>query len=364
MHFHLVSNQDSESRKMVEQLFGTNMSATALFVELATCAAIIIFAGNRLAMLGDMLAVMTGLGHTRIGATVVASITSLPECIVTVSAVTVVHAPALVVGNVLGSNCFNLVLIIVLDLTLAGGLVLSRVVKSHILNALLGIGLMLIVAVGIIFTGIEFVVTLVLAAAFVVAVKLMISRGGKDIVENDKAAKRTERRMGSTLMHLGILAIVIAVAGVWLTVLGDRLGKHEFPGGFRLGNTFVGFLIIAFTTSLPELSVAIAAAKRGIADLTIGDVFGSNIINISFIVIGQAVVFVQGRPGMFQALPRPGAVLITIAAACIMILVAISGIMLRPRKSLFRLGYYSYAIGAIYLMTMYLVFRLSSGGLD
>ncbi|RKY26152.1 MAG: hypothetical protein DRP79_05470 [Planctomycetota bacterium] len=356
---------------MFEELFKGGVSTAGLIIELVICSGIVVYAGGRMAGMGDKLAAITGLGRTWVGAIILGGVTSLPELVVTIGAVTVVNAPTLVFGNVLGSNCFNLLIIVFLDITLVGGAALARGGKTHIVSALLGLLLMLVVGAGLLLGqsgallgGAPWVFSALIAILFLVAMRVMYTREKKIAAsaEPDPDGLRlTPAEKRNTLVVFSIFAAIIVGAGLWLSVLGDRLGEHEFPGGFQLGKTFVGFLFIALATSLPELSVSISAARRGFYDMALGNIFGSNIANMSFIFVGE--IFLKTRDGvyyMFSGVPHPAALLVTVGAACLMTLIAVIGIIGRSKRTLLRLGYCSLAMLLTYIVSMYLVFTLSS----
>jgi len=366
---------------MFEGFFAGGVSTAGLIIELVICGGMVIYAGGRMAGMGDKLAAITGLGRTWVGAIILGGVTSLPEMVVTIGAVTVVAAPSLVFGNVLGSNCFNLLIIIFLDVTLIGGVVLSRGGKAHTLSAALGLLLMLIVAAGLLLGllggqgglmggqgglmgAAPWAFSVLLAIVFVIAIRVMYTQGRKAAAtapSDPNEAKITPVEKRRTLVMFSVFAAVIVGAGLWLCVLGDRLGAHEFPGGFTLGRTFVGFLFIALATSLPELSVSISAARRGFYDMALGNIFGSNIANMSFIFIGEIFLKARGDVYMFSSKLNHAALLVTVGAACLMTVIAIIGMARRSKRTLLRLGYGSIAMLLIYLASMYFVFTLSSG---
>lgn len=355
---------------MLENLIFGRASAPGLFVELLVCSALVILAGGRLAALGDKLSAITGLGHSWVGAIMLGGVTSLPELVVTIGAVTVVTAPALVFGNVLGSNCFNLLIIVVLDATLVGGAVLARGSGAHLLSAALGLMLMLIVAAGFILGqpgallgGAPWLFSILLAVSFAAAMRVMYAREKKASEKAGKDSNRekmTPAQKRAVILKFCAFALVIVGAGLWLSVLGDTLGSHEFPGGLTLGKTFVGFLFIAIATSLPELSVSISAARQGFYDLALGNIFGSNIANMSFIFVAEIFLKPRGKD-MFGSVENPAALLVTVCAACLMTVIAIIGMAGRPRRTIMNLGPGSIALALTYILSMFVVFKISSG---
>jgi Ca2+/Na+ antiporter len=118
-----------------------------LWVELLICAAAILLAGIQLSKYGDQIAELTGLGRSWIGLILLASVTSLPELISGISAVTLNDLPDVAVGGVVGSCLFNLVILAMLDVA-AGSTPLShRIQNNHIISA--GFGIILLCLVGV-----------------------------------------------------------------------------------------------------------------------------------------------------------------------------------------------------------------------
>jgi cation:H+ antiporter len=103
------------------------------WLQFLVCAALIGIAGYWLARYGDVIAEKTGLGGTWIGVILVASVTSLPELATGVSSVTVVEAPDIAVGDVLGSCVFNLMLVAVLDFLYREKPLYRKASQGHIL---------------------------------------------------------------------------------------------------------------------------------------------------------------------------------------------------------------------------------------
>ena len=113
-----------------------------IWIEFIICGTLILISGSMLSRYGDMLAEKTGMGRTWIGVILLATVTSLPELVTGVSAVTAADAPDIAIGDVLGSCVFNLMLIGFIDLFYRPAPILSWVDQGHILSA--GFGILLI----------------------------------------------------------------------------------------------------------------------------------------------------------------------------------------------------------------------------
>ena len=124
------------------------MSLGQAYLGFIICAIAVIGAGIWLSISGSKLAVLTRLGETFIGSTLVAMSTSLPEVVVSISAASI-GAYDIAIGNVLGSNIFNMVIIAASDIAYRGGPILSNISSAHAITALLGLILSSMVVVAL-----------------------------------------------------------------------------------------------------------------------------------------------------------------------------------------------------------------------
>ncbi len=113
-----------------------------IWLSLLACLAVIGFAGVRLSRHGDIIAGKTGLSRGWVGLILLASVTSLPEMVTGLSAVTVAQAPDIAVGDILGSYVFNLFIIVLLDFVYRKESIYTRAHQGNVLSA--GYGMVLI----------------------------------------------------------------------------------------------------------------------------------------------------------------------------------------------------------------------------
>lgn len=125
------------------------MSTSTLLIwfEFAVCALLIGLAGTKLCRYADVIADKTGLSGSWIGLILLATVTSLPEMVTGISAITLANVPNIAVGSLLGSCVFNLAILVVLDFLGRGESLYRRASPSHILSA--GFGVILIGFVGL-----------------------------------------------------------------------------------------------------------------------------------------------------------------------------------------------------------------------
>jgi cation:H+ antiporter len=263
-----------------------------IWIEFIICVAIVIAASNILSRYADVIAEKTGLGRAWVGAILLAGVTSLPELVSGITAVTVLDAPNLAIGGIVGSNLFNLTLIAVMDVAYQPGSILARAQDGHILSGGLGILLMgLVVSAPLLGTtinsagllGVSFI-SLGIIVIYLIGARLLAifqRKRAADFLEQEAEALHYDQisRRRTVLAFVGA-ALVVVAAGVWLGTIADRIAEQT-----GLGRSFVGALLLGVSTSLPEIAASLSAVRLGAIDLAIGNVLGSNLFNMALLAV-------------------------------------------------------------------------------
>ncbi len=212
-----------------------------------------------------------------VGLTIVAMGTSLPELVVCVRAA-LIEAPGIVVGNVVGSNIANILLI------LGAGAILCRITanRAHFLRdsliMLSATALFIIVAFTGSFSIVPGSIMIFLLLAFLVFSYVQGKKHGIDelsMIDMDDIAVESAVSPGTSAIW--VIAGLIGVAvGAELLVTGAT----TIARSLGVGEEVIGLTMVAIGTSLPELATVIAAAAKRHADLIVGNIMGSNIFNI------------------------------------------------------------------------------------
>lgn len=328
------------------------------WIAFIVCTSVIVYSGTRLSKYGDIIAEKTGLGRTWIGVVLMASVTSLPELVTGVSSVTYAGLPDIAVGDVLGSCVFNMLIISFLDAMHRPTPISFKAHHGHVLSAAFGILLLSIVAIGLFFgnrvlpLGWIGPYTLIFVVIYFVSMKLIYSYEKRQLVEFVKEAAiefkykefTTKRAVGNYIIN----ALFVITAAIFLPKIGE--GIAEATG---LGQTFVGNIFIAVSTSLPEVVVSIAAVKIGAINLAIGNLFGSNIFNI-FILALDDVFFIKGPILSFAS---PNHIISTLSAIA-MTTIAVIGLTYRTEKKPLFLAWDSIGILLAYVINLMLLYML------
>lgn len=339
-------------------------SIPGLWLQLLATAALILLASNFLAKSADVIALRTGLGRSFIGVVLLATATSLPELGTGVSAITLVDATDLAVGDVFGSNLFNLFIIGLLDIFWrnSGTPILSIVTTNSVFIGMLGILVITITVLAVYshehlpegaLTG-WYVspFTIILLVVFLVSMYLMyrVTRSGE---QSEASAEdyESESLLRSSLVYL-LAAAVIFGSAVWLARTGEGIAH-----AMNWEASFVGTQFLAFSTSLPELAASIAALRINAPELAITNVLGSNLFNMGFILTIDDLALV-GSP-LWSSISSIHVA--TAVFAIIMTCVILIGLMARNRRRPFGfVTYESAALISLYVIASVYVFKFAT----
>lgn len=284
------------------------------------------------------LAVRLGITPLVIGLTVVAFGTSAPELAVSVQA-GLAGQSNIAVGNVVGSNIVNVLLILGLSALIVPLVVSQQLVRIDV-PLLIGASVLFLLMsldgrIGL-FDGILLFSGIVAYILFA----LRQSRHESKLVEDEYAQEFGADKVGKALP----LQIVLIVAGLGMLVLGSHWlvdGAVAFARHFGVSELIIGLTIVAIGTSLPELATSVVAALRGERDIAVGNVVGSGIFNI-LAIAGIAAIVSPGGLTVAPALIRfDMPVMIAAAVACLPIF-AVGHLIPRWEGAVFILCYAAY----------------------
>ena len=221
-----------------------------------------------------------------IGLTIVAMGTSAPEAAISISA-SVQGSADIAVGNILGSNILNILIILGITSVITPLAVQKSTVKYEIpfviiISVIFGL-------IGLFDNSIGFIDGILLWVLFIayIAYLFIMTKKGKiqadesDDEDNDKKPKKVWQ-----LILFGIIGIALVVFGSNITVNAAT----EIATMFGMSERFIGLTIVALGTSLPELVTSITATLKKNADIAIGNIVGSNIFNILFVIGTSAMI--------------------------------------------------------------------------
>ena len=301
----------------------------------------LIIGGDLLVRGASKLAAAARISPLVIGITVVSFGTSAPELAVTVQAA-IAGSPELAVGNVVGSNIANVLLILGAAALIAPLAVQSRIVKVDlpmIFGAALAFWLMALDGV------ISWVDGAILFAALLVYLVWSIKQGSGEQEEvqqqfSDAAEQKSKQPKGGKTMRLAKQGLLL-VGGLVILVIsaqGMVAGSTEIARHFGVSDLVIGLTVVAIGTSLPELVASVVASWRGQGDIAVGNVVGSNLFNILAVLGIGAMVAPDGIPVPRDALYLDIPIMIAVTFACLPVF--FTGCRINRAEGAVLLGYF------------------------
>ena len=269
--------------------------------------ALLVFGGDRLVQGASSLARSFGISSLVIGLTVVAFGTSAPELAVSVNGA-LHHSGDVAVGNVVGSNIFNVLAILGLSALITPLAVQSSLIRLEIpLLVVVSLALPLLAMDGLLgrLDGALFFVGAVIYTVWVV------------VQSRKQSAEASEDDASPEPWWKSALNIVV---GLGLLVRGARWvvdGAVEIARFMGLSELVISLTIIAAGTSLPEVVTSISAAMKGERDIAVGNVVGSNLFNLLCVLGLSAVVTPEGISVASEAMRFDIPVMIAVAFICV-----------------------------------------------
>jgi cation:H+ antiporter len=282
---------------------------------------LLIVGGELLVRGGSGLGRAFGLSPLVVGLTIVAFATSAPELAVSLDA-SLSGSPGLAVGNVVGSNITNVLLVLgvaALVLPVAVRRQLVRVdVPVVVVLSVLALVLMLDGSVG----RLDAALLLGLLVAYT-AVTVVLGRRSERASVTAPAGPPAERAavlaedLPAPRPRVDVLLVAVGVA---LLVVGARLlvgAATDIATAFGISDLVIGLTVVAVGTSLPELATSVIAAVRGEQEMAIGNVVGSNIFNLTAVLGLTAAISPGGVPVDAAALRFDVPVMVAVSVALV-----------------------------------------------
>ena len=302
-------------------------------------------AGIALLMLGAELlvrgaagvAVRVGLSSVVIGLTVVSMGTSAPELAVSVRDA-LDGAGDLAVGNVVGSNIANILLILGVSAAVGAGLVVAERIVRIDVPLMVGVSLLvLVLALDGRISRFEGALLVVLLVVYVTWTVRSARREGPDIVAEHEEAIDVEALRRSSYWVDGLLILAglagLVVGAQWLVSSATTVATE-----FGASELVIGLTVVALGTSMPELATSVVAVLRGQRDIAVGNAVGSNLFNLLGVLGVTAAVASGGIRVLEQAQEFDLPVMTAVAVACLPVF--FNGYELKRWEGFLFVGYY------------------------
>ena len=280
------------------------MDLFLLFAQYALLAFIVIYATSKLSFFVDELDKKTHISGALIGGVLLATITSMPEFITSITATMSpqVNEPGLAFGNVFGSNIFNISILALADIIFVKDMFFNKVKTQRKTNALV-ILMYIVFMIPLLLAkfnigdydtfSIGFLLSFNLISLIIVVVYfLSIKAMGEDETEqSEEESKYSFKQIG---LYFGLWAIVVIASSFFVTIVANELGET-----LNLGSSFAGAIFLGVATSLPEFTAVITLMKLKNYEAALGNIVGSNIFNLTIISV---VDIINVRKDLFNTI--------------------------------------------------------------
>jgi len=230
---------------------------------------ILLYYGSDWFVLGsERIARHFNISNFVIGATVMAIGTSLPE-ILTSAYASYMHAPGISIGNAIGSCICNIGLVLGLS-AIISPIVVDKNLQKNIFVYLLFVIFTAVIGID----GFSWIDGAILLILFVFYLRWTVKNGSVEEIEENNNKDSS---------HSIVFSLVLLIIGLVGVLVGAELfvdGAKKIATALNISDKVIGFTLVAFGTSVPELMVSLAAAKRNLGGMVLGNVVGSNIADI------------------------------------------------------------------------------------
>lgn len=264
------------------------------FVYFILAAIVTVFAAVKLSQYADVISEKTSMGGMMVGTLLLAGATSLPEISTSFSAAAIGNAD-IAVGNMIGSNLFNLFILAAFDFLLRRRRILERASRDHIYTLFLGLLLTVLVILAlwlrldasILGIGLDaWIIALAYIFGMLAINKLPKSEPAatQSLPQTEPANPSASLSARAAIARFIAAAIIILGAGTALSITGDQIAVIT-----GIGSSFIGSFLIAATTSLPEAISVFVALRLSNVNMAVGAVLGSNVFNMIILAISDPV---------------------------------------------------------------------------
>lgn len=255
-------------------------------------ASLVVFLSKKASDYIDLIDKTTKLSGAFLGGILLSAVTSLPELFTSISAVVLIGKPGLCIGNILGSDLFNLAMLAFLIPFYIKGFSKARLSEGHayiiyfllIIYAVMCLNMLGIVKFAVF--GIN-ITTLLILALYAASVRFLASENGEQQQTPDVEATNLSTRQ--ITVRFAATSVGIVLLSIAMTYITD-----EIAGRLNLGAGLAGAIFLGVATSLPEVSSTVALFRIRNYNIAVGNIVGSNIFNLLVLCIADLISFSRG----------------------------------------------------------------------
>lgn len=253
-----------------------------LIVNYLVLAVIIVLLSIKLSAYVDLLDKKTNLSGAFLGGVMLAAVTSLPELFTSTSSVLFLNEPELVIGNILGSNLFNVAALSVVSLFGLKTVMHTQVAASHKITVLYSVAIYILIAIvaagfcNFYIFGIN-IVSFMILVLYILGVRQLSADEG--VAENEDAEdSNSPLTPKEILVRFAIMSVILVTTSIAITFATQALNVE-----YHLGTSFAGAVFLGLATSLPEFVSTMQLVRLNNYNAACGNILGSNLFN--FIIL-------------------------------------------------------------------------------
>lgn len=252
-------------------------------------AAGVVYASIRASHYIDLIDRTTNLSGAFLGGVLLSAVTSLPELFTSLSATLVLHKPSMCIGNILGSDLFNIAMLSAVILMCFRSVGRMRSAKGNIAVAAYMVLIYAVMALdyaGVlrIDVGSINIITFIFIFIYILAVRHLSGESSSPDDADDEPA--TTLTLNGIVLRFVLSSIAIIGLSIAMTYVTDAVATT-----FNIGAGFAGALLLGVATSLPEVSSTIALFKMKNYDIAVGNIVGSNLFNFMVLCVADIASF-------------------------------------------------------------------------
>lgn len=265
-----------------------------MFAQYILLAGLVIFATSKASYYIDELDKKSNISGALIGGLLLATITSMPEFITSITATVVLNQPGLAFGNVFGSNLFNILILGVADLIFIKHLFFTKVKTAKRTNGLVILMYVIFLLPLILYKfgwlefdmaglgiGIGFnIISLLILVVYFFSIKNMSEEDSEDTGDQSNLTYK------KIMIMFGLYSLVVIASSYFITL---TVGNIDAELG--LGASFSGAIFLGVATSLPELTAVITLFRLKNYEAALGNIIGSNIFNMAILSVVDIIDF-------------------------------------------------------------------------
>lgn len=261
-----------------------------VYIEYLLCAIVVTFCSIKASNYIDMLDKRTKLSGAFLGGVLLSAVTSLPELFTSLSSCFMLDKPELCMGNILGSDLFNIAVLACLMLLFFKGFKNYNVSKEHSIVALLVCGMYVAIALNLFgiltFSMLNFsIVSVFILILYAIGVKHL---AGDDSEQND-SDDNVMLSLKQIIIRFIIVSVLIVIFSIIITKLTDEISLR-----LNLGAGLAGAIFLGVATSLPEVVSTTQLFRIKNYNIGIGNIIGSNLFNFTILALADIVYYRGG----------------------------------------------------------------------